>query len=59
MNIEQKFILGLLTDSLAGNSLIKEAVEQGDKFAQLHSTIAYGCYSDENLAMELLQGQLS
>ena len=54
-NPRAKFILGFLTGEVKGNSLIKAAADQNDKYAQIYLAVHFGCYSDENLAVELLK----
>ena len=53
-NARAKYILGLLMADAKGRSLIKAAAEQKDQYARIHSAVHFGCYSNEDLAIELL-----
>jgi len=57
-NARAKFILGLLNEGTKTRSLFQEAARQGDKYAQIYSAIEYGCYTDPDMAIEML-GKLS
>lgn len=53
-NARAKFILGFLTVEEKGIALLEESAEQKDKYARIYSAVRFGCYSNENMALELL-----
>lgn len=53
-NARAKFILGFLTRGAKGKALLEEAVEQGDEYAKIYSTVDYGCSSNPDLALKQL-----
>jgi hypothetical protein len=53
-NARAKFILGLLTEGAKARTLLQEAVDQGDKYAQVYSAVEYGCYTDPDTAKQML-----
>ena len=53
-NARAKFILGFLMKTPQGQSLLEEAVNQGDKYAKIYSAVDYGCYTNSDLAIKQL-----
>ncbi|KXI29731.1 MFS transporter [Paraglaciecola hydrolytica] len=53
-NARAKFILGILNDEKNARVLFQQALEQGDKYAQIVSAVEYGCYSDLDRGKEML-----
>jgi hypothetical protein len=53
-NARAKFILGFLMEKTKGQSLLNEAVNQGDKYAKIYSAVDYGCYTNTDLAVKQL-----
>lgn len=53
-NARAKFILGFITGGVEGAKLLEQAAEQGDKYAKVYSAVIYGCYTDSDLAVNLL-----
>lgn len=54
-NARAKFILGFLTGETKGSEMLQAAADQKDPYARIYSTVSFGCYSNEDLAVELLQ----
>jgi hypothetical protein len=53
-NARAKFILGFLQGRTKGQSLLDEAVNQGDEYAKIYSAVDYGCYTNTDLAIKQL-----
>lgn len=53
-NARARFILGFLMSNPEGQSLLTEAVDQGDEYAKIYSAVDYGCYTNTDLAIKQL-----
>ena len=54
-NARAKFIVGYLSGSTKGSPLIQASADQKDPYGRIYSAVNFGCYSDENLANNLLE----